>query len=317
LASLQLVLEGNAKAMEELRTCSQDGCQNVLVQKEGFVRTHGEGYATQQAPDRRTQTHVGIDRRRDGAEEGVLYTQEVLNEETVVPEGGLVPTRFRARVVAAERDMGYLRDVLEAEGAELRVGTSISRGLGRCRVTGFDEPDGWAPVAERVRQFNEAWSKRSADAEEQSLIVLTLDTPALFVDSFLRSNTTPTGADLLQAAGSEEADHREALSRLKRVHEVARPYRLQAWNGMAGFPHGTDQGIQSGSVLVYAASELSKDLLAALRHIETAGIGLRRELGLGQVRVCDPIHTRVHEHTATPSSADRTETERTEAESAE
>ncbi|MFB6274108.1 MAG: RAMP superfamily CRISPR-associated protein [Salinibacter sp.] len=296
-ASLRLELEGDPEGMERLRACAREGCGNVLTQMDGLVCGAEKGYVTQPEPDRRTQTHVGIDRRRDGAAPGILYAREVISEETA-EDPGLAPTRFRARVAASEEDMAALDGVLGEEGAELRVGTSISRGLGRCRVERFEEAGEGPTVRERVRDFNDVWKERTSGAAEEALVALTLETPGLFVDEFLRPDTTPEGSALLQAARPDEGKHAEALSEMDRVHEIARPYRFQAWNGLAGFPHATDQGIRAGSVLVYSVPEITPDLEAALEHIEDVGIGLRRELGLGRLRVCDPIHTEVHEHTA-------------------
>jgi len=202
---------------------------------------------------------------------------------------------MQAVVTGSSDALSDLEEALSEEG-ELRVGTAISRGLGHCEVPSppLRAPSGLPPVRDRIEAFNEAWQEH--EGKEGPLVALTLRTPALFVDDFLRPETAPSGADLLQAAGPAEQAHAEALASLERAHEVARPYRLQAWNGLAGFPHATDQGLKAGSVLVYRADELTDALIEALTHVEQAGIGLRRELGLGRVRVCDPVHTRVHEH---------------------
>jgi len=297
-ASLALALQDDPSPLQALRTCRVDGCGNVLKRKGGLLRPPGseEGaFRTQPLPGRRTQTHVGIDRRRDGAASGALYAREVINEKMSGGDGGLVPTPMQAAVTGSPEVLSVLEDAL-AQEEELRVGTALSRGLGHCEVKTPPLRDlpSQLPIRERIEAFNERWQERGG--EGGPLVALTLQTPALFVDKFLRPETAPSGRDLLQAAGDEEHAHAEVLSSLDRVHQVARPYQLQAWNGLAGFPHATDQGLKAGSVLVYRADEITDALLDALSHVEQAGIGLRRELGLGRVRVCDPVHTRAHEH---------------------
>jgi len=301
-ASLRHALCDDPGGLDALRRCSVDGCGNVLTRVPVLVRRAADhSYRSQPLPGKRTQTHVGLDRRRDGAASGILYAREVINEKTRTG-GELRPTCYQAQVTGRNDDIDRLRSALE-EGEELRIGTALSRGLGRCRVGSFRKTGDPVPVRDRIEDFNEVWTVACEEtaagsaAPEGALIAITLQTPALFVDAFLRPESSPDGSDLLQAAREREAKYAEALARLEWVHEVARPYTFQAWNGLAGFPHATDQGLRAGSVLVYRTSAVDDALVAALRHVEDAGVGLRRHLGLGRVRICDPIHTVVHEHT--------------------
>jgi hypothetical protein len=182
---------------------------------------------------------------------------------------------------------------------EVLGGTAISRGLGRCSEVAFrkQDPD---PVEARLDTLNEAWSEIHED-EEGVLVSLTLGTPALFADPYLRPETSPGAGALLQAPLSEEEnDHARALSSLESVHQVARPERFEAWNGLSGFPHATDQGLAAGSALLFRAPDLTDDLLSALAHLEHAGVGLRRHLGLGRVRVCAPVHTLTRQQQTNP-----------------
>jgi hypothetical protein len=165
-------------------------------------------------------------------------------------------------------------------------------------VRAFEPAEKRRPVRERAEALNEAWQ---AVGGEDPIVTLTLRTPAFFVNEWLRPEMSPPGSALLQAAREPEQAHAEVLSSLKRLHQVARPHRLQAWNGMAGFPHATDQGLAAGSVLVYRPPELSDALFEALAHVEQAGVGLRREFGFGTVVACDPLHAEVHEHSGAHS----------------
>jgi hypothetical protein len=207
---------------------------------------------------------------------------------------------MQADVVIPEGDLEIFREALSADTG-LRIGTARSRGLGRCTIKHFAPADDPLPLlSDRIEAFNEAWSAscegRGHEAEGGLLVALTLETPALFVDDFLRPNLSPRGADLLQAAEVDEEAVADVLAQLEPAHQIARPTTVQSWNGLARFPHSSAQGLDAGSVIVFRAAALESDMLEALRHIEASGIGLRRHFGFGRVRVCHPIHTRLHEH---------------------
>lgn len=305
--ALLFAVHENGDGLREVRLCGAPGCEQVLDQMSGFLGVGGDAFYRPPTPDTRTQAHVGLDRRRRGASSGVLYSREVISEKTSV-DGTLVPTRLQADVTGSGSVMNALLRALRSEPT-LQVGTARSRGLGTCAVDQFEEVDvstampTTVPLADRIQQFNEHWAARCRSQDESPgdpLVALTLQTPALFTDAFLEPALSPTGTDLLQAAFEPEEPHADALGALTKVHQVARPRQVQSWNGLAGFPHSSGLGLAAGSVLVFRASSLGDALLGALRHVEDAGIGLRRHFGFGQVRVCSPIHTHLHEHTPQP-----------------
>lgn len=299
---------GDADGLRNLRLCQAEGCDQVLEQMDGVLRAEGrDTFRTQPIPDTRAQAHVGLDRRRRGASAGMLYSREVISEKTSAG-GELRRTQMQADVTGPDDVMDKLAEEL-SPGDKLRVGTARSRGLGTCRVRMFeqvgasDQIPGPPPLSDRIEQFNDRWQRHRDEAEGSGskagpLVSLTLETPALFVDDFLRPNLSPAPSDLLQSAFEPEKKHATALGALEKVHQIARPERVHSWNGMAEFPHRSRQGLAAGSVLVFRAEEQSEALFSALRHAEQAGIGQRRHFGFGRVRVCDPIHTHVHEHTS-------------------
>ena len=311
-AALRFALREDGSGLSSARACAYPGCTHVLKAMGGFVRHNPEAgtWHKQGAADTRTQAHVGLDRRRRGAASGILYSREVISEKSGVKKQGetmLHPTQMQADVIVPPDMSRALTNAL-AEGDTLRVGTARSRGLGRCTVASFSETAGPSQtVEERIAAFNAAWAdvcERSGHSpDDGSLVALTLDTTALFVDDFLRPNLAPSGADLLQAAQPEEDAAAAALAQLSPVHQIARSTSVQSWNGLARFPHPSAQGLEAGSVLVFRATEMTDALLDALSHVETHGIGLRRHFGFGRVRVCAPIHTHVHEHTAAAPTA--------------
>lgn len=310
-AALHLAVHDDASALASLGGCSHTDCQHVLKAAGGFI-AHAEAdvpdnvtWQTQGALSTRTQAHVGLNRRRKGAESGVLYAREVISEQQAVERDSddkeLRPTVMQADITASKDEMKVLQQAL-AEQATLRIGTARSRGLGNCTVKRFDECPSLPPLSDRIATFNNAWNASCehyghASPADSTLISLTLDTPALFVDAFLRPNLAPEGQDLLQEAYSHETEHAQALRSLKAVHQIARPTTVQGWNGLAQFPHAAVQGLQAGSILVFEVPDVTDELQAALRHLEAQGAGLQRHFGMGRMRVCDPVHAHVHEHT--------------------
>lgn len=316
-AALHLAVHDDSQALASLGGCSYPECQHVLKAASGFIaHTHADSakditWETQEALSTRTQAHVGLNRRRKGAESGVLYAREVISEQQAAKrdvEGDdsdgkkeLRPTVMQADITASKKDMNVFQQVL-AKQATLRIGTARSRGLGKCTVKQFAKRPSRPPLSGRIDAFNEAWRASCehyghSPSADSTLISLTLDTPTLFVDAFLRPNLAPEGQDLLQEAYSHEVEHAEALRSLKAVHQIARPATVQGWNGLARFPHAAMQGLQAGSILVFEAPEVTDELRAALSHLEAQGTGLQRHFGMGRIRVCDPIHAHVHEHT--------------------
>lgn len=296
-AQIAFGLREDTGPLQALRTCPH--CGNVLRPLGGHIYRNRDGtYARSPALSKRIQDHVGLDRRRHGAASGILFSREVLSEQMPIrtdPEVPYAPTRLQGTIDAPENVLSWLRAWLKP-GVTLTLGQAVSRGLGRCRVAGFEMAPPPPPIQERIDAFNQRLQTYHPEAE-YVYVSLTLLTPALFIDAFLRPNMTPGARDLLQEARAEERSHQDALANLEVVYQTTRPYQRIGWNGLAGFPRTPMQGLQAGSVLLLRAQALDETVLAALAHIEAAGIGLERGLGFGRVRVCDPLHTGVHEMT--------------------
>lgn len=303
-ATLAYVVADETAALDALQKCPRCPREMVLQPYRRVIGAGAGGYATQPEPGTRVQTHVGLDRRRAGAAAGILYSREVINEQPkeVVNEqpenedDKQAPDRFEATLRGKPETLGWLAERLKP-GAMLNLGNAISRGLGRCVVEKFEALEEEDSLPERVEQFSKAAAAYVPAFAGHTVVSLTLETPALFVDAFLRPLLSPGAGDLLQAADPEEATHAEALRSMALRHQVARPYRFAAWNGLTHFPHATDQGLAAGSVLVFATPTPDDGLHDALAHLEEAGIGLRRALGFGAVRVCDPLHVALHQLT--------------------
>lgn len=282
-------LNGDLEALRNLQACPT--CRAVLRPLRAVIgEASGQRWCVQPRGDRRVHVHVGFDRRRRGAASGILYSQEMLSEQSERDE-----IRLQALVKAPDALAEQVRNLLKV-GTVLRIGHARSRGLGRCVIEALVPAPRGQSIAARITTFREAAASYGIDGAER-LIALTLETPSFFVDEFLRPLTTPDGAALLQGAGASELDAASVLPRLEPVMQVARPYRWVGWNGLARVPATVEQGLAPGSVLVFRVPDRDDDFLEALSVLEEHGAGLMRHLGFGQVRVCDPIHAGCHDYT--------------------
>jgi CRISPR-associated protein Csx10 len=111
----------------------------------------------------------------------------------------------------------------------------------------------------------------------------------LITDGRLRSSTRPEdlAAELGRALGVElhpvdDVDDAGVLGRVSEAH------RTESWHRRWGLPRASLLGIAAGSCFSF---HLTGGTLTAeaLQQVETAGIGLRRAEGFGQVRVDDPL----------------------------
>lgn len=279
--------------MYALRNCRVEGCNNILKPYKQHLEHHMEGgYWPGPSPGKRLQTHAGLDRARHGSAKGILYSREVINEVSPDREDGAM--LFQASITGSSDLMAWLNKKVKA-GDQLLIGNAISRGLGRCQVLKLSKAPDKPGISARIEKFNAA--AQGHKLEKGTWISLTLHTPAFFVDDYLMANLAPQGSDLLQAAETNEEQHAGVLVGLEKIYQNARPYRLTGWNQQAGFPRTTEMGLQAGSVMVFRAPALTDELIAALTHLESAGIGLNREAGFGKVSVCDSVHTDLHEIT--------------------
>lgn len=281
------------QALTDLQTCLQ--CGNVLRRYHGPLvyrpaEETGLQWHTPETPGRLVQIHVGIDRRRHAAAHGILYARQTISNRI----NATLPTRYQAYVRATDAHIELLHQQLRPD-APLYLGTARSRGLGHARVLSFEPETPARSLAARFLSFSEMAQTLGLVPDGHTAFSLLLTTPAFFVDPFLRPYLEPEGDTLLQAAPADAEAVRQVLRRCTKVLQVARTATFTGWNGLARFPHRTEQGLQAGSVLVFTSPDPSDVVLDALTYLEHYGIGLRRHLGFGQVHACAPHHTDLHE----------------------
>ena len=172
-------IQDRIKAMESIRECPIPDCESVLKAAGGQLSYDWDGvFDSTGSPGKRLQTHVGLERDRRGAAQGVLYSREVINESTDDKR-----VYIQASVSGEDALMKWLSNDVLKKGTTLHIGNAISRGLGRCTVVRFKKAVKRSTIKERVEGFKEQFVA-STKAEEllgdRYLISLMLDTPRLF-----------------------------------------------------------------------------------------------------------------------------------------
>ena len=219
--------------------------------------------------------HVGINRARFVAEEGLLFTQESLDTRDT---GAF----FFSQVCAADVQIEMLTQALQ-EGEHF-IGRGRSRGLGRVEI-GVNPPFESAPLAKRQQSFQERilaeWSRlRRVDKDLPErlpgrFISLTLVSPLILAG--------PAGPHL--APAPEEA----GLPGAHLLRAWTRPVVTGGWDVAAGLPRRTRLAAAAGSVYLYYLPAQNLDL-SALARLEVEGLGEERSRGFGQVHICAPFH---------------------------
>jgi len=236
-------------------------------------------------PSTRMLTGVGMSRATGTAAHRLLFSMEALEE------GQWFRGRIRVRGDAAERLADRLRALAPAD-SDLRLGAARSRGRGRLKVIGWRqvEPKG-PPLVDRWEALNTTirnlWADYGVEPEGE-YFTLTMESPLVLRDGCLR----PLHPDQLDAKALSLPD------KVERQHVLLREVTLQGWNAAWRLPKGDTPAIGAGAVLLFRTpADMREDVLARLAEMQAAGLGERRNEGLGRVRVCDPLHYSFEEAT--------------------
>jgi CRISPR-associated protein Csx10 len=276
---LQPALEGTWADLKEPLDDACPVCGQALTPAEGTY-VHGEGgvpgYAGRVSV--RRATHVGINRARAVAEDGLLFTLETIEP---LSAGAL----FHAQVVTPQACAAVLREHLEGEGY---VGRGRSRGLGRVELWVHQEREPGDGLARRLENFERAVNSVLAPYTSQdrqiepslpgALFSVTLRSPAI-LESFGRP---------LARLNPEKL----GLPEVALLQAWARTEVVTGWDGAARLQRRTRLGLQAGSVFLYwIPPEADRESATRqLKKIELEGVGEERARGYGQVAVCAPFH---------------------------
>ena len=274
-------------------------CKGALEPFTGrYVRERGGRYYGVRRPDTHRMTHVGMNRRRQGAEAGFLFSVQAITEgATFVGEMVLPESWDDARVQE-------LKDVL---GRITHLGGERTYGLGKVKVDVEEVEELGEDVLSRVSAFNdvlrEVWGEYArGGAPEGTYFSVDLLTPAIL--------SMPDGTLTVQLTKEmlEEMAGELGFTKLPKLEEVgweddggifrplmfSSPVVVGGWSDAWGLPKPTSMAADAGSVYVFKTDDI-EGWADALEMIEAHGIGDRREEGFGAVRICDPFHREVRQ----------------------
>lgn len=261
-----------------------------------YVRETSGRYRVAPSLRTRRMTHVGINRRRETAEQGLLFSVQAITENTQFIGCMTLPESWD------ENRVDELKRLLKSI---TRIGGEQTYGLGRVEITVKEADDDDEDVPTCVRAFNaklkEVWSDCGGkDAPQGDYFTVDLLTPALL--------TTPDGTPTVQLTAGmlKERAVKLGFSNLPTIEQVCcpddagvscplmftAPTTVAGWSDAWGLPKPPVLAAVAGSVYVFRTDDLSA-WHDALTAIEAQGIGARREEGFGAVRVCDPFHREV------------------------
>ena len=207
------------------------------------------------APQRIEQVHVGIDRTKRSAEDGVLFTYEAVR----------AGTKFLGVI---ETDDDRAAEIFAKHGTvDLRIGRSRSAGYGHARA--------------QLKKASADWREYSpaVGAHPGSTVITLLSD---YIPHLEVSPAAALRAELASLVGVK-VDQVEVRS--------ANTRQIRGFRGVWGLPRPTRTALAKGSVLVIAQNVEAKRISDAL----SKGIGARTNEGFGRVAVNWAIHGKLTE----------------------
>lgn len=272
----------------------------------------GRGRAIK-APPHQIRMGVGIEASTRTAADGVLFQQVVLDAWTDAPSLGLkagegtaskqekLPSFFAGRGFVPEEALPRLQELCKIP---LAAGAARSRGFGGLTMEIQPLPDDSDERHERLALWQKTWREMWAEAWKKAKkadigksVLLTLRTPAILLDDFLRDHLD-LEAELKRRLRKAEAkgfltqEEALALKGLRVEYTRARPKRILSWNALQGIPREDEMALDAGSTFLVAFPQETalQALQSFVRLLEAEGVGDRRDEGFGQVTACDPFH---------------------------
>jgi CRISPR-associated protein Csx10 len=250
-------------------------------------------------------TRVGINRYRATSSDDILYSIEVLNEAFITANEGKSKQWdnyiYRGYVNVhndslAEKLVGFVNTNPDV----FRLGGSVSRGLGKVKITAKEIPFA-NDISSRINVFNQALHKRWQDWSEafsdglrragsdrtpnptnnDTFFTLNLHSDAILTEDWQR--TTVISPEMLQ----EFADKEDSSLQL---HTAYSSYSYSSgWNSAWGLMKDVELVTNKGSVYLFSTQNRSL-WEKKLSKLEWQGVGDRTCEGFGQVEVCNEFH---------------------------
>ena len=267
-----------------LSSCSHNGCQQTLKPLSASlqyyqVEQNGGQTAIDSVllPTIERRTHVGINRARMVAEDGLLFTETVLD----FVDTGVSNNQFGCTVTVPQSLAKAFADALPQQTA---IGRGRSRGYGDIRIKLVPTREPYPSIPDRINAmqtaWHSAWKPYSQSPPAGRLITLTLRAPAILSDEGL-----PTRFPRPLAVGLPA----ETIP----LRAWARTAVVGGWNQATKLPRPTRQAVRAGSTFAYVVPDTVPidTLHAALAQIEQNGIGEERGQGYGETAVCATFHS--------------------------
>lgn len=241
-----------------------------------------ESYTLPLDPPAYHQTvHVAINRIRQVAEEGLLYSREGMGREKAFVGWVDIP---------ADLVDGDGAEKWFPQGYEIRIGANRSCGMGQAVINLIHEYDPDSNLEHRLTRFNLALKEAltfygwQADAvlpakeeiEKDPQCYFTID---LRSEAVLQHDGLPTSAPLL-------IDKDTGTPWAEVVDSWIGWHVIKGWHQAAGLPMPARPAVAG----CYLCHFIEKSDLGQLRALSMHGIGLMQEQGFGQLMVCDPFH---------------------------
>ncbi len=282
------------------QNCQSQNCNAPLEPfSRRYVRKKTARYHSSRFPKVRRMTHVAINRRRETAEQSLLYSVQFV-------ESG---AQFTGCIVVPDTwDQIQIEELKKLLSSIDRIGGEQTYGFGRVEIKVEEHEVSREDLLTRVKRFNEKlkeiWVEYAPNGAPREppgeYITVDLLTPALLTKTDGTSTVQLTATALQERAAELGAGN---LSNIKTVvypdfSGSIRPLMftgatiVSGWSEAWGLPKPPKLAATAGSVYVFHTPEIST-CLDALSKIEAYGIGIRREEGFGAVRICDPFHMEV------------------------
>jgi CRISPR-associated protein Csx10 len=263
---------------------------------QGFYSIENNRYYSHSSATR-LLTRVGINRRRNTAEDQVLYSIQVLNESKRYKQRSQEMV-FASTIWVHEVLEKALRNYLTAQANNIRLGGSVSRGLGKVRLK-LPQRQPEQTITKRIEDFNQTLKTRwqrwqifqtqpRESIEHRCFFTIGLQSEAILTENWLR--TMVISVRILQEATG-------LTSGALKLHAAYSSYgQRSGWNAAWGLPKDVELTTNSGSVFLFSIDETALDLWQPkLAELEIRGIGQATAEGFGQIRVCDEFHNILRE----------------------
>ncbi|MFQ3612633.1 MAG: CRISPR-associated RAMP protein Csx10 [Cyanobacteriota bacterium] len=267
-----------------------DGSGGRVEPYRGFYQPKGSQYEMA-STGKRLLTRVGINRRRATAADQILYSLEVMNEGQPRKEQPIRATTFNGKIYLRDAKLAEtLTRYIQANAHLLRLGGSVSRGLGRVRIEAKPQSSTPSSLPQRLTTFNKKLQERwqawqiFASAKlpsDRQYFAIGLQSGAILRDNWQRT-TVLSPAMLQEETGVEDG------SLCLELAFSSYDY-VSGWNAAWGLFKDVDLVTSPGSVFLFSTTQLDR-WIPALTDLEQIGVGERTSEGFGQVEVCSEFH---------------------------